>query len=151
MEPQLVGQKRFYGKTRLYVRGLIDRNLQVMDFVEKIQKTMPEIADDRFYSTIYAWCELEILATRVYAELDKQGLVNSQGDTRRLLDDFRKLRMSQLAFSRELGLTPASLANIKALVSRDQHVDVIIRAAEERIEKLSAKPSKAIANGHSED
>jgi hypothetical protein len=142
--------KRFYGKTRLYKRGVVERNPQVMDFVEKLRETMPEIADDRFYATIYAWCELEILALRVYGELDRQGVINNKGDTRRLLDDFRKLRASQLAFSKELGLTPASLATITALVSRDQHVDVIIRAAEERIEKLSAKSSKAIGNGHAE-
>ena len=57
-------QKRPYGRTGLYIRGL-KRDKLVMEFVEKIQATMPEIADQRFYATIYAWCELEFVSSRV--------------------------------------------------------------------------------------
>jgi hypothetical protein len=34
--------------------------------------------------------------------------VNAQGDPRRLLRDYRQLRSAQLAYERELGMTPAS-------------------------------------------
>ena len=40
----------------------------------------------------HAWAELEVLATRVSAELRDQGLLNAQGEARRLLHDYPQLR-----------------------------------------------------------
>ncbi len=39
-----------------------------------------------------------------YAELRDQGLLNAQGEARRLLHDYRALRQTQIVLSRELGL-----------------------------------------------
>ena len=65
-----------------------------------------------------------------YAELAKPGgILTAQGDARRLLTDFRQLRTAQLALSRELGLTPASLVSIRALASRDAEIDLVAMMA----------------------
>ncbi len=59
-----------------------------------------------------------MLASRVYAELRERGVVNAEGEARRLLDDYRKLRQTQVALSRELGMTPAARMAINASGTR---------------------------------
>jgi hypothetical protein len=51
---------------------------------------------------------------RAFAALTAQGLTNAQGEPRRLLSEFRQLRQAQLAYERELGMTPAARMAIKA-------------------------------------
>src|SRR5262249_23753641 len=63
---------------------------------------------------VRAWCELEILSVQVYAELRQSGVVNAEGEARRLLHDYRQLRQTQAVLSRELGLTPAARMALKA-------------------------------------
>ncbi len=60
------------------------------------------------------WAELEILGANVFAELMATGLTNSEGEPRRLLTELRQLRQTQLAYERELGMTPAAKVAIKA-------------------------------------
>jgi hypothetical protein len=61
--------------------------------------------------TCRTWAEL---ASRVYAALRDQGVLNPEGEARRLLDDYRKLRQTQAIFTRELGMTPAARQALKA-------------------------------------
>jgi phage terminase small subunit len=61
-----------------------------------------------------AWCELEVLSQRCYADLRDRGLLNAEGEARRLLDDYRKLRNTQLSLASALGMTPAARIAIKA-------------------------------------
>lgn len=58
--------------------------------------------------------ELEILGTNAFSELVTKGLLNSEGEPRRLLTDYRQLRQVQLSYERELGMTPAARMTIKA-------------------------------------
>jgi len=46
------------------------------------------------------------------------GLLNAEGEPRRLLTDFRQLRQVQLSYERELGMTPAARMAIKASGTR---------------------------------
>ena len=54
-----------------------------------------------------------MLATIAYAELRDRGLGNGHSEARRLLDDYRKLRQTQIALSRELGMTPLARMALK--------------------------------------
>ena len=103
-------------KTGLYVRaapGFKLRDRKVTRLAIKVRAAMPwlEPADG---PTVRAWCELEYLTNQVYAALRTYGVVNPSGEARRLLDDYRKLRQTQIILSRELGMTPASRMAIKA-------------------------------------
>jgi hypothetical protein len=103
-------------QTGLYLKaekGLRHRDKRVERLARKMRQVMPWIEDaDR--PACRAWAELEILAQTVYLALRERGVINEQGDARRLLDDYRKLRVAQIALSRELALTPASRIAIKA-------------------------------------
>jgi hypothetical protein len=55
-----------------------------------------------------AWAELEVLSARIYAELRDNGFLNREGDARRLLNDYRGLRKTQLSFAQQLGMTPVA-------------------------------------------
>jgi hypothetical protein len=103
-------------RTGLYVKGsngLKLRDQRVRKLVQRMRVTMPWL-EDSDVPVCRAWAELEALASRVYAELRDKGVINSEGDARRLLDDYRKLRATQIVLSRELGMTPASRIALKA-------------------------------------
>ena len=103
-------------QTGLYIRaekGLRRRDKRVERLARKMRQVMPWIEDsDR--PTCRASAELEVLAPTVYLQLRDKGVLNGEGEGRRLLDDYRKLRSTQIALSRELGMTPAVRIAIKA-------------------------------------
>jgi hypothetical protein len=103
-------------KHGLYVKaapGLKLRDRRVLRLAGKVRAVMPWLEPSDF-PTVRAWAELEILAGQVYAALRGFGVLNREGETRRLLDDYRKLRQTQVVVARELGMTPAARMAIKA-------------------------------------
>ncbi|MGO9607220.1 MAG: hypothetical protein ACLQAT_28140 [Candidatus Binataceae bacterium] len=111
---------RRHSGTGLYVKaasGLRVRHRKVRRLVEKMRAEMPwlESAD---LPACRAWAELEILGAYVFTELLGSGLLNPEGEPRRLLTDFRQLRQAQLAYARELGMTPAARIAINAIGTR---------------------------------
>lgn len=60
------------------------------------------------------WAELEILSSTVFAELMRDGVIGKDGEGRRLLNDYRGLRHTQLSYERELGMTPTSRQALRA-------------------------------------
>ena len=105
-----------HAHTGLYVRG--SKGLPIRDQrVRKLARRMfapMHWLEESDAPADRAWCELEILSNRVYAELRERGVVNEQGEARRLLHDYRQLRQTQALLSRELGLTPAARMALKA-------------------------------------
>lgn len=103
-------------KTGLYVRsrnGLRRRDARVRLLVRKMRVAMPWLEDSDF-PACRGWAELEILTRTVFADLQLKGVFNKQGEARRLLNDYRQLRLAQLAYERELGMTPLARVELKA-------------------------------------
>jgi hypothetical protein len=106
--------------TGLYVRGssgLQLRDQRVRKLVSRMRVAMHWIEDSDL-PVCRQWAEIEVLASRVYAELRDRGVVNAEGEPRRLLSEFRQLRQTQLAFERELGMTPSSRQALRATGAR---------------------------------
>jgi hypothetical protein len=102
--------------TGLYARSTAARRLRdrkVEFMARKVRASVPWL-EPSDYAAARAWAELEILAGAVRSALRTLGVANDQGDSRRLLDDYRKLRQVQLSYPRELGMTPAARMAIKA-------------------------------------
>lgn len=102
--------------TGLYVRaqpGLKLRDKKVERLARKMRAVMPWLEPSDMPAA-RAWAELEYLAGQVYAALRGLGVLNREGEARRLLDDYRKLRQTQVVLARELGMTPAARMAIKA-------------------------------------
>jgi hypothetical protein len=119
-------------KTGLYVKaenGLKLRSRRVRRLVQKMQATMPWLVPSDL-PACRAWAELEILGSRAFAELDRNGVVNDEGEPRRLLADLRALRQVQLAYERDLGMTPASRMALRVDDSRARNLDVAAELAE---------------------
>jgi len=107
---------RRHAGTGLYVKaasGMKVRHRKVRRLVEKMRAEMPWLESSDF-PACRAWAELEILCANAFSELLVSGLLNVEGEPRRLLMDFRQLRQVQLAYARELGMTPAARMAIKA-------------------------------------
>lgn len=89
------------------------RHRRIRRLVEKMRVTMIWLEPSDLPAA-RAWAELEILGANVFAELAANGVTNPQGEPRRLLTELRQLRQAQLAYARELGMTPAARMAIKA-------------------------------------
>ncbi|MGA7872934.1 MAG: hypothetical protein WCA22_18750 [Candidatus Binatus sp.] len=109
-----------HASTGLYVRasaGYRLRDKKTERLARKVRSVLTWL-EPSDYPAVRAWAELEVLATQVFAVLRAGSVVNAAGDGKRLLDDYRKLRLAQAVYSRELGMTPASRMAIKATGSR---------------------------------
>jgi hypothetical protein len=94
--------------TGLYVKSdsaLRLRADRVRRIVARMRKEMPWLtpADT---PAMKGWAELEILSATVFAWLTRLNILNGQGEPRRLLSEHRALKLAQLAYERELGMTP---------------------------------------------
>jgi hypothetical protein len=110
------GQPRRHAATGLYVRaasGIRVRHRRVRRLVEKMRAGMPWLEPSDL-PACRAWAELEILGAHAFSELVGAGLLNGEGEPRRLLTDYRQLRQVQLSYERELGMTPAARLAMKA-------------------------------------
>src|SRR5258708_4824509 len=72
-------------------------------------------------STARAYCELEIVGAQIFAAVSKMGEAiirttpdGQDLDVRKLVDAHRRNKLAQLAYARELGLTPAARMMIRA-------------------------------------
>lgn len=114
------GQPRRHAGPGLYVKansGMRVRHRRVRRLVEKMRTEMPWLEPSDL-PACRAWAELEILGAYAFSELLGSGLLNAEGEPRRLLTDFRQLRQVQLSYARDLGMTPAARMAIKASGTR---------------------------------
>ena len=120
----------------LYVKaanGLRLRTRRVRRLVRKMWKVMPWLSPSDEPSA-RAWAELAILGARMFAELDTAGFLNAKThEPRRLVTEYRQLRRAQVAYSRELGMTPAARAALGLAVSTGQHHNVAAELAQLRL------------------
>lgn len=132
-EPGRASQRtpRPHAGTGLYLKsgdGLRLRHRKTRRLVQKMLNVMPWIeASD--IPCARAWAEMEILAANVFTELMANGVTNREGEPRRLLTELRQLRQTQLAYERELGMTPAAKVAIKASNTRAA-LDLVAMMAE---------------------
>jgi len=106
--------------TGLYVKsknGIKLRDLAVRRLVRKLRIACPWL-EDSDAPACRGWAQLEVLASKVYAELRDHGFLGAEGEPRKLLSEFRQIRQAQLSYERELGMTPAARMTIKASGTR---------------------------------
>lgn len=102
-------------KTGFYVKapnGKVFRDRRVRRLVRKMQVAMPWL-DDADLAATRGWAELEILGAYAFAHLIQQGVTNEAGEPRRLLNDYRMIRQTQLAYAKALGMTPESRMGLR--------------------------------------
>ena len=109
-----------------------------------------------------AFCELEYFCAAIAIALDKgKSLFDAEGAVRRLGHDYRKFRQTQMAYMRELGMTPAARLALKAS-SRDAPYDLPSRftgdgTTDEQIEqaiavgKASRPPKPLLVEGEARE
>ena len=109
-----------HASTSLYVRasaGLRLRDKKVERLARKVRDALPwlEPAD---FPAVRTWAEFEYLAGQVYAALRAGSVINVKGEARRLLHDYRQMRIAQASIAASLGMTPASRMALKATGAR---------------------------------
>jgi hypothetical protein len=133
-----------HASTGLYVRaaaGFRLRDKKVERLARKVRAALPWLEPSDF-PAVRAWAEFEYLCGQVYAVLRASSVVNSAGEAKRLLDDYRKLRLAQAVLSRELGMTPASRMALKTSGTRAAFdLPSAMSAAAEEAETVSAEDS----------
>jgi hypothetical protein len=117
----------------LYVRarpGIKLRDRTVERFAKRVRKVLPWCEDSDMPS-IRVWCEMEYLASQCYAVLRASGVINQQGDARRLLDDYRKLRGTQAHYANALGMSPVARAALKASNKGDTYLTRVLAGGDD--------------------
>jgi hypothetical protein len=109
------GKAPVRARTGVYERSdsaLRVRAQRVRRLVSAMRREMPWLtrADG---PAMKGWAELEVLSATVFAWLLKLNVLNSTGEPRKLLDQHRQMKLAQLEFERELGMTPLSRSTLK--------------------------------------
>jgi phage terminase small subunit len=130
-------------KHGLYARSpsaLEIRGRKVARLMRRLRVVAPwlEPSDE---STARAYCELEILSAAIFARLSETGPTKLTTDgrdleVRALVDAHRHMKATQLAYARELGLTPLARAQLKVNGSRG--VFDLPSAMIEQVEEIGA-------------
>src|SRR5690242_20687525 len=97
-------------RTGFYVRsknGLKLRDRKVQALVRRMRNSLPYLEDSDL-PVCRVFAQFEILGDQLYAQLRDRGIFNAEGEPRRVLDELRKLRSTQLQYAQQLGLTPAA-------------------------------------------
>jgi hypothetical protein len=106
-------------RTGLYIRskqGLRVRDKNVERLARRARNLAPW-AQPGDFPLFKAWAQFEYLCMEVYGAIKMLGVLNNRNEARRLLDDFRKLRMGQLQVAAALGLTPAGRIEMQSAAS----------------------------------
>jgi len=101
-------------KTTLYAvkTGTQLRTRRVRRLVARMYEGMPWLQESD-KPAARAWAELEVIGAACFADMMQRGVANEQGEPRKLLGDWRLLKQAQLAYERELGMTPSSRATLR--------------------------------------
>ena len=110
---RLLQARRFSMPALTHGPGALEiRGRKVARLMRRLRVVAPwiEPSDE---STARAYCELEIMGAQIFAALSKMGdaVVRTSKDgkdleVRKLVDAHRTMKLAQLAYARELGLTP---------------------------------------------
>ena len=108
------------------------RSRRVRRLVNRLFEVLPWLTEaDR--PACRSWAELEFVGASAFGDLIANGLVNGDGVPRRLLSDWRQLKQVQLAYERELGMTPAARANLGVDAAKGRYFgDLAAEMAEAR-------------------
>jgi hypothetical protein len=119
--PPPISRKKRPIRHGVYVRSpnaVKVRSNRVTHLVNKALACMPWIRDQDI-PTLRSWAQLEVIKAAAFAGIVHAGVITTTGkdgvkdvQVRRLVHDFRQLALAQLAFETQLGMTPASRAQI---------------------------------------
>jgi hypothetical protein len=133
-------------KSGLYIRsakGLAVRDRKVQRLVRKMLAVMPWLTESDV-PTCRGWAQLEILGDHAFSILRTIGIIDRQGDPKRLLTDWRQLKLAQLAYAKELGMTPAAMKLLRANSGRAPF-DLAAAMAGGEVEEI--EPDKSARSG----
>jgi phage terminase small subunit len=93
--------------------AFVARQRRIGRFMRRLKAVAPWIVESD-YPTAKAYCELEVLGVEAFTRLMRKGVENDKDEVRPLLDAWRRIRQTQLAYARELGLGPKARAELRA-------------------------------------
>jgi len=92
--------------------AFLERQRKIGRFMRRLRAVALWIVESD-YPTAKAYCELEVLGVEAFAKLMKKGVESEKDEVRPLLDAYRRIRQTQLAYARELGLGPRARAELR--------------------------------------
>lgn len=82
-----------------------NRSRSARALAERLREIAPWFADTDA-PMLRAFCELELIARRMFALIRKDGFLNAKGEVRKLVSEYRAIRSAQKSLADSLGLTP---------------------------------------------
>jgi hypothetical protein len=119
------------------------RARKVGRLVRRMRDTMPWLREQDV-PCCRGWAEAELIGAALFAAIMKGGAIHTKdGDiaARRVVNDWRQIKLLQLAYERELMMTPAIRATLK-IDSSGEMVDIVAAlAAQEPAEDAEPEPN----------
>jgi hypothetical protein len=107
----VMDKRKKHGMFSISKDAIKQRQETVRRLVGQAYRAMHWLTDaDR--ATVRSWAELEIITSQAFNNLVGEGILqkDKSRNPRRLLTDYRQLKMTQLAYEKELLMTPAARA-----------------------------------------
>ena len=107
---------------RRAVNGAKQRNAEFRRLFAAVRRSLPWI-EKADLPAVASWVELELICNAAFDALSETGLLRTDseardGDVKQLANTYQAMRKTQLAYSRELGMTPAARMAIKLTGTR---------------------------------
>ena len=126
-------------KTTLYARSkktIRRRDLQCRYYMNRLIATAPWI-ERQDAMLLRRFVQLEMLGDRVYSALRDGEIVTGRGESKRLLQDFRRLVATQASLAAQLGLSPVARRALKDDASNPGAIDISPERAQRAIAAAS--------------
>jgi hypothetical protein len=107
------------------------RARKVSRLVNRMRELLPYLTEQDV-PCCRGWAEVELIGAALFAAIMKDGAIHTtDGDiaARRVVNDWRQIKMLQLAYERELGLTPAARATLRAATKGESDFDLVAAMA----------------------
>lgn len=111
--PAQAGQQPMSGLWAKSKSVLAVRERAVRHMITKARRVMPFLQDCDL-PALRGYCELEVVTASIFADIVENGAFQKKqpDEVRRVVNEFRKLRLAMLSYENALGMTPVARAQI---------------------------------------
>jgi hypothetical protein len=137
---------RRYGPYAKQPSAMTVRQRKVGRIVRRMRIAMPWLGPSDI-PAVRAWAEADVIGAALFASIQKAGAVREiEGDViaRRVVNDWRQIKLLQLAYEKELGMTPVARAQLTT--SKQPDFDLVAAMAQriDEAEPVEPQPPQGV-------
>jgi len=152
--PAEINPPRPYARTGLYAspqgvkasKAYALRQEKVRRLVRELYAALPWLRESD-KPAVRSWADLELTCAELAFWLSSLGLVNGQGEPRRLVTELRQFRAQKLQYETALGMTPLSRAQLEQAAQPTADTIDVTESAAARVIEVARSRGKTTDEG----